>query len=253
MIVDAHSHPLDEAVGNLSAMQRFVDVMNACNVRQSVCLGPVGLFGANPSEQNIRKSNDVSMAIVARWPDRFIGFCYLNPLHKKEFVSDEIDRCIKSGPFRGIKLWVAANAQDDRLDPIMQAAAELEVPVLIHAWHKTVGRVFNESSPYDIHILANRHTETTIIMAHLTGSGYRGILDVRYDRNVFVDTSGSQPYRGVLEFAVRTLGAERILFGSDSPIRDLNVQLSRITDSGIAASDKEMILGRNLRSILRME
>lgn len=250
MIIDAHTHPLDEALDRIEAMERFVELMDECGVEQAVSLGPVTVFGPDPSEDEIRRCNELTIELASRWPKRLIGYCYVNPAHRESFLLDQIEESTRAGGLRGVKLWVAVNARDARMEPVMQLAEELEIPVLIHAWYKTVGRVHNESSPADVHVLASRHPRVRIIMAHLTACGYRGVLDVKDDANVYLDTSGSQPYRGVLEFAVSRLGPHRILFGSDAPIRDLHVQLARIYDSDIDPEHKRLILGENMRALL---
>lgn len=250
MIIDAHTHPLDAALTRIEAMEEFVEVMDECGVGKSICLGPVTAFGPDPTEEEIRRSNDLTIRLVSRWPDRFIGFSYANPAHPESFLVDQIEKTTSAGGLRGIKLWVAVNAQDPRMEPVMRLAENRGLPVLIHAWYKTVGRVCNESSPYDVHVLASRYPGVRIIMAHLTACGFRGVLDVKADDNVYLDTSGSQPYRGILEFAVGQLGSRRIVFGSDAPIRDLHVQIARILDSSIDPASKRSILDENMRGIL---
>jgi predicted TIM-barrel fold metal-dependent hydrolase len=88
-------------------------------------------------------------------------------------------------------------------------------------------------------------------MAHLNGCGERGVLDILDTTNVFVDTSGGQPEAGVLEFAVARLGAKRILFGSDWPIRDFGVQVGRILGAELTKTERDMIFSGNARRILK--
>ena len=150
----------------------------------------------------------------------------------------------------GIKLWVAVHATDPRLDPIMERAAQLGIPVLHHSWYKMTEYAYNESNPAEIADLARRHPNVNIIMAHLAGVRWRGILDVEDCPNVYVDTSGGQPEGGLVEFAVQRLGAERVVFGSDWPLRDFAVQKARVTGARISEAEKELILGRNVQRLL---
>src|SRR5262249_42299240 len=110
-----------------------------------------------------------------------------------------------------------------------------------------------ESTPAEIADLARRFPEVTIVMAHLTGDQERGVLDIRDCPNVLIDTSGGQPDAGLVEYAVKKLGAERVIYGSDWPIRDLAVQVARVTGASISASDKDTILSGNARRILKLE
>jgi predicted TIM-barrel fold metal-dependent hydrolase len=90
----------------------------------------------------------------------------------------------------------------------------------------------------------------TIIVAHLSAAGYRGIQDIRPYPNLLIDTSGSQCFSGIVEYAVSVLGAERILFGSDVPGRDFAVQLGRVYGAKISEADQEKILYGNAERLL---
>ena len=181
-----------------------------------------------------------------------MGFCFINPEHDSSFIIDETKRCIAENNLCGIKLEATVNARDDRLENVMRMAVELNVPVLHHTWYKTVRKLENESDPSDIAVLAKRWPDTVIIMAHLTAIGIQGVHDVLDCPNVFIDTSGSQPFSGVIEYAVEILGAERILFGSDTPVRDFPVQLGRIFGADISEADRQNILCGNVKRILNM-
>ena len=50
--------------------------------------------------------------------------------------------------------------------------------------------------------------------------------------------------------AVRELGAERVLYGSDAPGRAFASQIAKVTGADISASQKALILGENLKRLL---
>ncbi|HEX4212416.1 MAG TPA: amidohydrolase family protein [Candidatus Dormibacteraeota bacterium] len=209
--------------------------------------------GVEPTPADVRRSNDLGMRIVAEHPDTYLGLCYLNPSHPPTFLLEEIERCVAAGNLSGIKLWVSVSARSHLLDPIMERARELGVPVLHHAWYKTTGYVHQESTPEDIADLAGRHPRTTIVMAHLSGGGWRGVRDVRAHPNVLVDTSGGQPLAGLVEYAVAQLGAERVIYGSDWPIRDYATQRGRVLGADLARRDRDLVLAGNAARILGLE
>jgi uncharacterized protein len=206
--------------------------------------------GYDPTPEAIQLANTHTLGAMAARPEFFIGFCYLNPAHDPSFLRDEIERTIVEGGMRGIKLWVAVKATDPRVDPILQRAAELGVPVLHHAWYKQTDFAFNESVPADIAEMGRRHPNTNIIMAHLSGGGWRGVLDVADTPNVHVDTSGAQPEAGIVEYAVRHLGADRIVFGSDWYGRDFGVQVARVLGAGLSPDDRYKVFTGNALRLL---
>jgi len=244
MIIDIHTHiPAKDhgKVWEIMSEARRLGISWICNL---------GTGHSSTTPEQVVSANNETMRLVHQNPEMFIGFCFLNPNHEKSFLLKEITRCVEKGNLKGIKLWVATNARSKRLYPIMEACARLNIPVLHHAWYKTVGKVLNESTPADIADLAGRHPKTTIIMAHLTAAGMRGVLDIKPYSNIYVDTSGSQPSSGIIEYAVEKLGAKRILYGSDTPIRDFSCQLGRIYAAQISRRDRALILGVNAKKLL---
>jgi len=249
LIIDIHTHPrLNDQI--FKTMEEIIRLAKKLDIEKLCLLGDVLRFGYNPTQLQVKKINDLTIKMVKKYPDFLLGFCFLNPAHTKKFILNEIERCIIKEKFKGIKLEVSVNARDKRLDPIMEKAEELGVVVLHHCWYKTVDKVYNESDPSDIVNLASRFPKVKIIMAHLSGCGIRGVLDIKNFPNVYVDTSGSQPASGMIEYAVEKLGAERILYGSDAPGRNFAPQLGRIYGAEIKTKEKELILGLNAKKLL---
>lgn len=252
MIIDCHTHfPAADSVYREEDVTRCLALADRAGIDRLVYLfNTTDRGGADPSPDDIVRNNDLGIALTTRHPDRFFAFCYLNPAHDVAFLEQEMQRCLVEGPCVGVKLWIAVHATDARLDPIMTKAAELGVPVLHHAWYKATEYAFNESTPAAIAHLARRHPHTTIIMAHLAGGGVRGVLDVRDCPNVLVDTSGAQPMAGLVSYAVEQLGADRVVFGSDWPIRDFAVQRARVDDAELPLDVRAKILGGTMQRVL---
>jgi len=57
---------------------------------------------------------------------------------------------------------------------------------------------------------------------------------------------------GQIEKVVRELGAERIVFGTDSPLLDPAVQKAKITGADISDEAKERLLGLNMAHLLNI-
>lgn len=150
----------------------------------------------------------------------------------------------------GVKLWVAHRCSAPELDPVIALATELQVPVFQHTWLKTTGNLPGESTPADIAKLAARHPAAKLICGHTGGNWEIAIPEVRPYPNVWVDLAGFDPTAGVTEMAVRELGAERVLYGSDAPGRSFASQLAKVTGADLSASQKALILGENLQRLV---
>jgi len=207
-------------------------------------------FVHDPSPERMRRDNDEVLRAIRVAPERVFGFVYLNPKHLPESIK-ELDRCVADGPMVGVKLWVAMRCNDPRLDPIVRRAAGLKAPILQHTFFRTAENLPGESTPADLAELAARHPAASLICAHAGADWERGIRAVRAAKNIAVDLCGSDPTAGMAEMAVRELGAERVLYGSDFPGRSFASQLSKVYEADIPESARRLILGENFRRILR--
>lgn len=252
--LDVHVHPLRdfgpypvnsaaEDAERLATAARRAGVERLC----LFSLHPVSQCEPNPAQW--REANDYVLRMRDALPGVFLPFCYVNPAFPEEAVA-EIERCVVREQMVGVKIWVARRAIDPKLDPILSKATTLGVPVLQHAWRKTIGQLEGESRPADVADLARRHPQARIIMAHLNGVNPRGLDEVVEWPNIAVDTSGGDPESGMVELAAGRLGANRVLYGSDAPIRHFAVSLSKILSADLPESLKREMLWNNAARLL---
>jgi uncharacterized protein len=249
-IIDFHVHPALED-HSCSETINMVRLAKKHNINRICLLGDVLRFGYNPSEEQVGKINDQTIKLVRKRPDFFFGFCFLNPEHPEKFLLAETERCFTHENFKGIKLEVAVNASDRRVDKVMRIAKRMDLIVLHHSWNtEIINNRKHQSDPEDIACLARRFPDVKIVMAHVTEASERGVLAVQPLKNVWADTSGGQPVAGTIEYAVEKLGPERILFGSDVPYRDFSAQSGKIYGAGIPNHIKKLILSKNAEKLL---
>ena len=55
-----------------------------------------------------------------------------------------------------------------------------------------------------------------------------------------------------MEYAVGQLGAGRVLYGSDAPVRDFAVAIARITGSRLDAATQRKVLYDNAHALLQL-
>jgi predicted TIM-barrel fold metal-dependent hydrolase len=92
-----------------------------------------------------------------------------------------------------------------------------------------------------------------IILGHsgVTWRGYEQSFEVGASAsNTFLDITGSQSHRTIIERAVARLGARRVLFGSDMPYLEAAMVLGRILAARISDEDREKILRANFACLL---
>lgn len=217
---------------------------------ERICVFMGMKWSYDPTPEDMRQQNDEVLEALQRWPDRAFGFVYLTPNHVEESLA-ELDRCVRDGPMVGVKLWVARHCNAPELDPIVRRAAELKALILQHTYLKATGNLPGESTPTELAELARRHPSVPLVCAHTGADWEIGIRAIRDCPNIFADLCGSDPTAGMTEMAVRELGAERVLFGSDAGGRSFASQLGKVLGADIPESAKQLILANNLKRLLR--
>jgi uncharacterized protein len=154
-------------------------------------------------------ANDAALAAAAAQPERLVAFCRVNP---HDGALAEARRALAAGA-RGIKLHPRAErfGMDEAVVADLVALAhEHGVPVLIHA-----GRGIPALGQNTVR-LAERHPDTTLILAHAAISDLAWLWRVLPSHpNVLIDTSWWNPSDLVALFALAPPAS--IVFASDSP------------------------------------
>ncbi|MBZ5618609.1 MAG: amidohydrolase [Acidobacteriia bacterium] len=206
---------------------------------------------------------------LAAYPGRFLAFAMVNPLTEKAAVPPGLHAiCLFPAMHR-------YSLHDPRVQPLLEQAAVQHCAVFVHCGVLTVGvrgklgipSPFDMrfSNPLDLHSIALRYPRTRFIIPHF-GAGYlrEALMLADLCPNVHLDTSSSNSwlrYEGldlktVFRRALDVMGAERLLFGTDSSFfpRGWNydifeTQTCALLDLGISSSDARLILGENLERV----
>ena len=107
----------------------YVQIINTANP-------PVELV-AEPADalELSRIANDEMAELVARYPDRFVGAAACVPMHDIDAAIGELDRAVGQLGFRGVQIYTDVQGRpldDPSIAPILDRAAALDVPVLLH-------------------------------------------------------------------------------------------------------------------------
>ncbi|MGN6134260.1 MAG: amidohydrolase family protein [Aureliella sp.] len=250
-IWDLHCHLLNiEGRTPEEKMAHLLEVADRHKIER-LCLFFSRTWATAPTAAELRQDNDFVLQALSHWSDRAFGFCYVSGEHP-EASCEEIERCIAHGPMVGIKLWVARRANDKALDTIIEAAARHRAVIFQHTWFKQDGgQLPGESTPDDLVALAARHPQTHFICGHAGGQWELGIRAVRSSPNISIELAGSDPTAGFTEMAVRELGAERVIYGSDVSGRSFASQLAKVTGADIPEAARRAIFKDNLEKHIK--
>jgi uncharacterized protein len=250
-IWDVHSH-LEALSGTPEErIETLVRHMDRLGIERLILSQGFGEFMNHPTPEQVRVENDRVMRAVKHFPDRAYGAVFLSP-DNVDASLQELDRCIRDGPMVSIgEIQTDVRCNSPALDPIVEWAISMNVPILQHTWIKDSGNDPGESTPYDLVELAKRHPTAQFICGHTGGTWELGIRIIRDSKNICAGIAGSDPTSGFVEMAVRELGAERVIYGSDVGGRSFASQIAKVVGAEIPDSAKELILGGNLRRLLQ--
>ena len=154
-LADHHRHLFSPELARLmsttppasSAAPRTADELiaqlDAAGIRRAVVLSTAYIFeqpsrNAEAAAEKVRRDNDWTSRQVARFPDRLIGFCGLNPL--KDYALEELARCAKDPNLRrGLKLHFGNSVVDyhnpahiEQVRRVFRAANDHRMAIVVH-------------------------------------------------------------------------------------------------------------------------
>jgi uncharacterized protein len=184
-----------------------------------------------------------------------LQYVIVNPLQPKTY--DQARRMLQSAWCVGIKIHPEEHAYRiaDHGEELFAFFEEIGAPVMTHSGCPN-------SLPTDFVPFANRHPGARVMLAHLgNGAGDNGRADnqvraiqAAQHGNLWVDTSSARSILpGLVEWAVKEVGAERLLFGSDTPLYHVALQRARIEAAEITPEAKRLILRENALKFFQLE
>ena len=247
--IDCHSHLSHHSNPDWAGIdRRLIDTADRLGIEQLCCSLLSPHRPANPDE--FRQCNTWAAEAMRRFPGRILCYAFVNPGYVRE-AREEVHRCVEDLGFIGVKLYNDYVATEPVVAPIVEQVIQLRVPLLHHAghtsWLETPQPRISDGGA--LAALGARYPEAMIICGHICGGGdwEWTIKSLRNAPSVYLDTSGSVPDEGVIEMAVRTLGAGRLLFGCDM---SMTAGVGRIRSADISETDRTAIFSGNMRSIL---
>ncbi len=185
---------------------------------------------------------------VHQYKGKFMGACVVNPVFIDEALR-EIEDCRTQLGFA----WVGELC--NYTVPYQYTIKEFEMLVQQVVKLNMVLDVHTELEEMDY--IIQKFPQATIVFPHFGDSHVNQHIFKRIDAiaahpNTYLDTSGYGHDRvGMLEYAVQTIGADRVLFGSDFSINCPATVIARIENAFISEEQKSKILHGNLKALLR--
>ena len=239
----------------LRTTDELIDSMDKAKIDISVILN----IGWTTHELCV-ETNDYILESIARYPERLIGFCSVQP-QSYDAALDEIERCAKEG-IRGVgeirpDMQLFDPRDEEVMTPFINAVMKHKLMLLSHA-SEPVGHIYpgkGAVTPEILYPFIASYPDLTIILAHWGGGlpFYALMPEVSGAmQNVFFDTAASPLLYSpqIYEQVIQLVGAEQILFGSDYPMLEQGQALKDIASPNLSEETKNLILAGNAQKLL---
>lgn len=212
-----------------------------------------------PYRREIDESNAYVYRSVQAYPDRLLGFGWADPRLGVEKARDMAIRCIEEYGFYGVKLNGAQNSffiDDPNLAlPVIEEIARRGRILAFH-----IGTdAYEQTNPFRLRKIAKIYPDTPILMVHMGGVGHADLtsaaIEVAQECPNLTLIGSSVRYPAVLK-AVKTLGAERVCFGSDTPFALMHVEVAAyraLLEGEVSEEDARKIMGGNMARLLCLD
>ena len=263
MVIDIHTHIFADSLAP-RAKQVLIDAANGeymplHDMTKAALLESMDKCGIDVSVVQPVVTKRPQFEKVSEWAlsldsDRLIPFAGMWP-HTDDW-KEQIDTIASLG-FKGIKYHCEYQGfviDDPKMLPIYDRAFDRGLILLFHAGYDPAFKEPFRSSPEQFAGIAKELRGGTIIAAHLGGckqwdrvaENYAGIDEI------YIDTSMGMTYYSHETFLeiVKAMGADHVLFGSDSPWSDPAGEISILKSLPLSDEEKELILCGNARRLL---
>ncbi len=260
-IFDCHTHVFPDAIAArvLAGLQSaagglpfYTDGTASGLRRHALAAGCTGWMNA-PVVTRPGQSAGVNRHAAAAntWPALSLG-----GVHPLDDDPAAVIRTAREQGLHGIKLhpeYLGLHLLDPAYEPIWNTCESLAFPVLMHAGADVGFRPPYHSTPADFAELIRRHPGLTLICAHM--GGWNVWDEVERDlvgAPVYFDTAFSFSWmKDTDRFLriVRAHGADRILFGTDSPWYDVGQGIRDLLSLPLTPAERSAIFWDNARRI----
>lgn len=248
--IDVHAHygryeskeagPLDELYSG------GIEVVLERARRANTCLTIVSPMKAlMPRHNGDPVSGNSEAAAAVSGTDGVLQWVVVDPLKPETF--GQADEMLKHPKCVGIKIHPEEHGYPiaEHARALFEFAADQHAVVQTHSGEQN-------SLPEDFVEWADRFPEIRLILSHL-GFGWDGdpshqVRAIQRSKhgNIFTDTSSMRSIAsGLLEWAVKEVGASQILYGTDSPLYFAPMQRARVDCADMGDDEKRRILRDN--------
>ncbi len=261
-IIDVHTHVFPDKI----AMRAVANVGNYYSIKMDENGTSSGLVqgakdlnarfvisSAALKVENVRHGNDFLFKCASDSMGKMVA---LGSVHQDMDIKNMCNELeyIKECGGRGLKLhpdFQHFKIEDPKMFPIYEAASELGLPILFHVGDENTVN----STPKAVRLVADKFPDLEVIAAHMGGyMAWDEAEDCLFGSRVYMDTSDALlvlSEERVLKQIDRH-GADRIMFGSDFPLKSTRTAFTEFDKLPLSEEQKEQIYHLTAEKLFKM-
>jgi uncharacterized protein len=246
-IFDAHNHLGPHIPHYLSCRQPedLISDMDESGISMALVQQRMGNIS---TIDELREGHDFLLESAKKYPKRIVPSTLVNPMIEESVA--ECEKRLKGGVFKGIKAWPMSDYPIDSeiMDPVMELCQRYRTPLRVHSDLEDP-----RSTPYAIGDLASRYPKVPVVIVHAPNekvlSPLACVKVAKRNENIYLETTGWCP-SSQIEAAIKQLGAERVIWGTDAPWSDFVIELAKVEVMHLTRNEKERYLGLNFAELI---
>lgn len=202
--------------------------------------------------------NDDVAAMMAQYPDRFVGVAAVN-LEKPVEAVRELERAVNELGFKALRVvpWLWNRPPNDKYYfPLYVKCIELDIPFCTQVGH-TGPLMPSETGrpvPY-LDEVALVFPELKIVGGHIGHPWTDEMIGLAWKHeNVFIDTSAYLPryYPPQLFHYIKTYGQDKVLFGTNFPQLSFEKCVQQVYELGLPEAVQAKFFGTNAERVFKL-
>jgi predicted TIM-barrel fold metal-dependent hydrolase len=210
----------------------------------------------------IESDDETTAAAVAKYPDKFIGFAYVDP--RRPAYMDELRHAVETLGLKGVKYGPIYNGvplDDPRMEPVYRYCIERDLPLTLHMGTTFTGHsVLDLGRPIHVEPVARRFPELTMVMAHMGHPWCEECIVVaRKQPRVFAEISALhyRPWQfyNMLIAAQEYKIVDKMFFGTDFPFTTVEESLEglRGVNRQVEGTSLPRVADETIRSLIESD
>lgn len=260
MIIDAHVHCFSDSIA-----ARAIGVMEQKSGLNTILDGTVGSLKGYMRRCGVDKSVILPVAtspshvpVINEWAKKCADseLVFFGAVHPDDNDFYGTLHRLKAAGFRGVKMhpdYQQFFADERRMMPIYEALRDEGLMLSLHCGLDNVYAVPVHCTPLMVKKILGNIPGLKLIATHMGGHAmWRDAQELLIGLPIYLDTCYSQYALGKkgMECMIKKHGADRVLFGTDSPWKSAKDEIEKIYALDLPPGDKDRILYKNAMDLL---